>query len=341
MILPVSAVSGAGAIYREARGAADDPPDDRARRTTRKAESMTFRQGGRLDTSGVSAGGRGGRRGIAVGGGVGGLVVVVIALFLGVDPGQFLADPAAPSDRAGSSATTDGLDAHIDQCDLAQANVDTVCRIVATTESLEDVWTTQLPAQAGMRWEQPHTTIFSGGVDTACGAASSDIGPFYCPGDRTVYIDPTFFDSVLVGRLGGPPAGAAQMYVVAHEFGHHLQTMLGDIRRSQQDPRGPSSGAVRVELQADCYAGLWAHYATTTPAPDGGPPLLESLTPADVDAIVRTAEAIGDDHIQRTGGGRVDPRSWTHGSSEMRRQWFLTGYEQGSVGACDTFRAQL
>lgn len=307
---------------------------------------MTFRQGGRLDTSGVSGGGRGGgggRRGIAVGGGVGGLAVVLIALFLGVDPGQLGLDGGAGT-GTGSGQTTDAgarYQAHIDQCDLQQANTDTVCRIVATTESLEDVWTTQLPDQAGMRWVQPHTTVFSGGVDTACGAASSDIGPFYCPGDENVYIDPAFFDDVLVGRLGGSPSGAAQMYVVAHEFGHHLQTMTGDIRRSQQDPQGPSSGAVRVELQADCYAGLWAHYATSTPAPDGGPPLLESLTRQDVDAVVRTAEAIGDDHIQRTGGGSVDPRSWTHGSSEMRRQWFLTGYEQGSLQACDTFSAEL
>lgn len=310
---------------------------------------MTFRQGGSLDTSGVSGGGRGGRggrRSVAVGGGVGGLAVVLIALFLGVDPGQLGLDGGGTDqDTAGGRGQTidsaQQFQAHIDQCDLQQANSDTICRIVATTESLEDVWTTQLPEQAGMSWVQPHTTIFTGAVDTACGAASSAVGPFYCPGDQDVYIDPAFFDRVLVGQLGGSPSGAAQMYVVAHEFGHHLQTMTGDIRRSQQDPQGPSSGAVRVELQADCYAGLWAHYATSTPAPDGGEPLLESLTVGDVDAIIQTAEAIGDDHIQRSGGARVDPRSWTHGSSEMRRQWFLTGYEQGSMQACDTFRAQL
>ena len=280
---------------------------------------------------------------MAVGGGVGGLVVVVMALFLGVDPGQLGldgggTDPGATGGRAQTSDSAQQFQAHIDQCDLQQANTDTICRVVATTESLEDVWNTQLPDQIGMRWVQPHTTIFTGAVDTGCGGASSDIGPFYCPADENVYIDPAFFDRVLVRQLGGPPSGAAQMYVVAHEFGHHLQTMLGDIRRSQQDPQGPSSGAVRVELQADCYAGLWAHYA---PAPDGAPPLLESLTGSDVDAIIRTAEAIGDDHIQRTGGARVDPGSWTHGSSEMRRQWFLTGYEQGSMQACDTFRARL
>ena len=305
---------------------------------------MTFRQGGRLDTSGVSGGGRGGRRGgrgVAVGGGVGGLAVVLIALFLGVDPGQLGLTPGDTGHQGQYSESAQQFQSHIDQCDLQQANTDTICRIVATAESLEDVWTAQLPAQAGMDWVQPHTNIFTGLVDTGCGAGSSDTGPFYCPADQEVYLDPAFFDDVLVRRLGGSPEGAAQMYVVAHEFGHHLQTMLGDIRRSQQDPRGPSSGAVRVELQADCYAGLWAHYATTTPAPGGQAPLLESLTESDVDAIIRTAKAIGDDHIQTVGGARVDPSSWTHGSSEMRREWFLVGYQQGTVAACDTFNAQL
>lgn len=303
---------------------------------------MTFRQSGDLDTSGVSGGGRGGRRGVAIGGGVGGIVVVIIALFLGVDPGQLGLDPAAsPQGQGQQSDSSQQIQTQIDQCDLQRANADTVCRVVATTESLEDVWTAQLPEQVGMDWVQPHTNIFSGAIDTGCGAASSDVGPFYCPADQDVYLDPAFFDQVLVGQLGGSNDPAAQMYVVAHEFGHHLQTMLGDIRRSQQDPQGPSSGAVRVELQADCYAGLWAHYATSTPAPGGQEPLLEELDQHNIDAIVQTAEAIGDDHIQRTGGARVDPNSWTHGSSEMRRQWFTTGYQQGSVQACDTFSTQL
>ena len=305
---------------------------------------MTFRQGGKLDTSGVSgggSGGRGGRRGMAVGGGVGGLVVVLIALFLGVDPGQLGLEAGPTGDQGQQTGSAQQFQAHIDQCDLEQANSDTICRIVATTDHLVDVWAPYLPAQAWTRLALPLTNIFTGAIDTGCGAASSDIGPFYCPADQNVYIDPAFFDEVLVRQLGASPSGAAQMYVVAHEFGHHLQTMLGDIRRSQRDPAGPSSGAVRVELQADCYAGLWAHYATTTPPPGGELPLLESLTQRDVDAIVQTAEAIGDDHIQKSGGARVDPGSWTHGSSEMRRQWFLTGYEQGSMQACDTFRGQL
>jgi len=302
---------------------------------------MTFREDGDLDTSGVSGGGGGGGgRGMAVGGGVGGLVIVVVALLLGVDPSQ-LGLGGGDQPQGGSSSAQE-IDQHVKSCTLAKANSDTICRIVATTESLEDVWGAQFPAQTGgQRYVQPHTNIFSGSISTGCGAASSDVGPFYCPADNQVYIDPSFYDDVLVQQLGGSDDPASQEYVLAHEFGHHVQTLLGDIDRSQQDPKGRSSGAVRVELQADCYAGIWAHHATRTPAPGGQAPLLASLTPQDIDAIIRTAVAIGDDHIQKVGGGKVNPSSWTHGSSEMRRQWFTTGYEQGTLQSCDTFSAQL
>lgn len=299
---------------------------------------MTFRQQGKLDTSGVSGGGRG-RRGMAIGGGVGGMVVLVVAVMLGINPNDLGVDLGTQGGQ--QSASGEEFQQAIDNCTLAQANTDTVCRIVATTESLEDVWGAQLRPQSGVDYRHPHTNIFSGQISTGCGTGSSEMGPFYCPADNEVYMDPDFFDSVLVGQLGGSDAPASQMYVVAHEFGHRVQTLLGDIDRAQQDPRGESSGAVRVELQADCYAGMWAHYATTTPAPGGEAPLLESLTTQDIDAIIQSAEAIGDDHIQQMGSGRVDPSSWTHGSSQMRRQWFVTGYEQGSLQACNTFDAEI
>ncbi|WP_333618536.1 KPN_02809 family neutral zinc metallopeptidase [Dietzia sp.] len=307
---------------------------------------MTFRNSGNLDTSGVSGGGGGGRgRGVAIGGGVGGILVVLVAVVLGVDPSQLGVGGGTGYDTGygstGTDASAQAYQEQIDGCTLAAANTDTICRVVATTESLEDVWTVQLPEQTGMQYTQPHTNVFSGRISTGCGQGTSETGPFYCPSDNEVYLDPTFFDEVLVGQLGGSDSPASQMYVLAHEFGHHVQTLLGDIRHSQTDPRGASSGAVRVELQADCYAGLWAHYATTTPAPGGEAPLLESLTSPDVDTIVQTAEAIGDDHIQNLGSGRIDPSAWTHGSSEMRRQWFITGYQNGSVRSCDTFSAQL
>lgn len=306
---------------------------------------MTFREQGDLDTSGVSGGGGGNRRGMAIGGGVGGVVVLVLAVVLGINPNDLGIDTGGLTgggQQSGQrSQSADAFQQQIDQCTLAAANRDTVCRIVATTESLEDVWNVQLPEQLGERYTQPHTNLFQGQIPTGCGTGDSAMGPFYCPADHEVYVDPAFFDEVLVGRLGGSGAPASQMYVIAHEFGHHVQTLLGDIGRSQQDPQGESSGAVRVELQADCYAGIWAHYATSTPAPGGQEPLLESLTEGDIDEIIRSAEAIGDDHIQKMGSGRVDPSSWTHGSSQMRRQWFTTGYEQGSMAACNTFDAAL
>ena len=205
---------------------------------------MTFRQNGRLDTSGVSGGGGGGRRrGVAVGGGVGGIAIVLIALFLGVDPSQ-LGLTQGDSTSQGSSDSAQQIQEQIDQCDLQRANADTTCRIVATTESLEDVWTAQLPAQVGMDWVQPHTNIFTGRISTGCGEATSAVGPFYCPADQDVYLDPAFFDDVLVQQLGGSGDGASQMYVVAHEFGHHLQTMLGDIQRSRGAAGGLLCGTV-------------------------------------------------------------------------------------------------
>lgn len=304
---------------------------------------MTFRRQGSLDTSGVSGGGGGRGRGVALGGGVGGIVVVLIAVMFGINPSELGVNTGAlgGGGNMGTDASAQQFQDQIDSCTLEVANTDTVCRIVATTESIEDVWTAQLPEQTGMRYEQAHTNLFSGQISTGCGTGDSAMGPFYCPADNIVYLDPEFFDQVLAGQLGGSNAPASQMYVVAHEFGHHVQTLLGDIRRSQQDPQGESSGAVRVELQADCYAGIWAHYATTTPAPGGDLPLLESLTESDIDEIVRSAEAIGDDHIQSLGSGRVDPSSWTHGSSDMRRTWFVNGYQNGSVDACNTFDAQI
>lgn len=289
---------------------------------------MTFRESGDLDTSGVSGGGGGGRRGMAIGGGVGGIVVVLVALFLGVDPGQLGLDTGGGQGQQSDSAQQ--IQAHIDQCDLQKANSDTICRIVATTESLEDVWNTQLPQQANMRWEQPHTNIFSGSINTGCGAASSDVGPFYCPSDNNVYLDPTFFDDVLVRRLGGSDAPAAQMYVVAHEFGHHLQTMLGDIRRSQQDPQGASSGAVRVELQADCFACAWVGHIA-----QGEDALIEPPTEDQVRSALSAAAAVGDDSIQERMQGQVTPHTWTHGSSEQRMGWFMKGYQSGDPNQCD------
>lgn len=178
--------------------------------------------------------------------------------------------------------------------------------------------------------------IFSGATTTGCGPASAEVGPFYCPADTTAYFDPGFFQE-LVNRFGSSGGPLAEEYVVAHEFGHHVQHVLGYLDRAQQDPQGPQSGAVRTELQADCYAGLWARHVSTQPDPQTGRPFLEPLTEKDLADALSAASAVGDDRIQKAATGRVTPESWTHGSSAQRQKWFYQGYSTGDINQCDTF----
>lgn len=199
------------------------------------------------------------------------------------------------------------------------------------------MWQAQLPT-TGVQYVPPDLVIFEGQTSTGCGAATAAVGPFYCPADQTVYLDSGFFD-LLRDRFGASGGPLAQEYVVAHEFGHHIENQLGVIGRGQQDPRGPESGAVRVELMADCLAGVWAYHATSTPDPDTGQPLLEPLSDADVADALSAASAVGDDRIQESTQGQVNPEVWTHGSSEQRQRWFLAGYRDGAVDDCDTFAA--
>ena len=173
---------------------------------------------------------------------------------------------------------------------------------------------------------------------TGCGSATSAVGPFYCPADEQTYYDTAFFDELVAqyGASGGP---LAQEYVVAHEFGHHIQNLTGVLGASASDPRGADSAAVRTELQADCYAGLWAGNAASVPAPGSTEPFLAELTAADVQDALSAASAIGDDRIQSMATGQVNPESWTHGSGDQRQAWFMQGYDGGSIGSCDTFSA--
>lgn len=299
---------------------------------------MTFNAGGGIDPGRASSGGRsGGRgRGVAVGGGLGGVVVLVVALLLGVDPGQLTGGQQLGS---GPVDTTGGGSGEFDHCtsgEAANASVD--CRIIATAESLDAVWVRVLPEQTGVEYVQPGLVLFQDAVDTGCGSATSEVGPFYCPPDRSAYFDTSFFQ-VLTDRFGASGGPLAQEYVVAHEFGHHLQNQLGVLGQVQQDPSGAESAAVRSELQADCLAGVWAHHATTTPDPDTGRPLLAPFTEQDLADALSAASAVGDDRIQASTTGQVDPEGWTHGSSEQRQRWFSVGYDQGAVGSCDTFAA--
>ena len=215
----------------------------------------------------------------------------------------------------------------------ADARLD--CRITGTVNSLNAFWPAYL-AQYNRQYPRPDTVIFDEATNTGCGAATSDVGPFYCPADTTAYFDPGFFQD-LVDRFGSSGGPLAQEYVVAHEFGHHVQNVLGSLDRAQQDPKGPESGAVRVELQADCYAGLWVRYATTTEDPATGQPFLDPLTERDLQDALSAASAVGDDRIQEAATGRVSPEAWTHGSSAQRQKWFYQGYTTGDINKCDTF----
>ncbi|MBD3780256.1 MAG: neutral zinc metallopeptidase [Micrococcales bacterium] len=291
---------------------------------------MTFQGGGRFEGGRVESrrGGRG--RGIAVGGGIGGLVLVALVVLLGGDPSQLL------------QGSTDGGGEQVSQvgdCSAEQANSDRACRLSATVQSLDAFWEQALPAagvQASAEQVQPGVVEFAQATDTGCGAASASTGPFYCPPDRTIYLDLSFYD-LLASRYGSSGGPLAEMYVVAHEYGHHVQDLTGVFDRTDRSGTGDDSDSVRVELQADCYAGLWAGHAATTVDPDTGVTFLEPVTRGQLADALSAAAAVGDDHIQQQSGGGVDPDTWTHGSSEQRQRWFTTGYEQGTLAACDTF----
>jgi len=288
---------------------------------------VSFNEGVSLDTSHASRGRGGGGGGLAVGGGVGGLVVVLISLFLGVDPGAISGGGTGQQPPAGSDLAA--------QCQDAQdANTDAECRIIATENSLDAYWSAALP----QAYQRPLTVVFQQQTDTGCGVATSAVGPFYCPPDATMYFDAGFF-GVLTEQFGSSGGPLAQEYVVAHEFGHHVQHLLGVLGASQQDPQGEDSGAVRVELMADCLAGVWAGNAATTVDPDTGVTFLEPLTDQDVADALSAAAAVGDDRIQQQTQGQVNPEAWTHGSSEQRQRWFTTGYRSGDLDSCNTLEA--
>jgi predicted metalloprotease len=293
---------------------------------------MTFNEGMQIDTSTTSASGGGGRgpgRGVAIGGGLGGLLIVVVALFLGVDPGTIL--PQGGTNEYNSQGVeSPGFD--LSQCKTGKdANTIVQCRVVATGNSVDGVWSQLLKG-----YTRPKTRLFTGQVNTGCGPATSDVGPFYCPVDQTAYFDTDFFQ-VLVDQFGSSGGPLAQEYVVAHEFGHHVQNLQGVLGRAQQDPQGAQGGGVRTELQADCYAGVWAHYAAITKQESTGVPFLEPLSDKDIADALSAASSVGDDRIQKAATGRVNPESWTHGSSAERQKWFTVGYQTGDPNKCDTF----
>jgi predicted metalloprotease len=275
---------------------------------------MRFDEDSQLDTSQVQdTRGRGGfprGGGVAIGGGAGVLGLIVFVLL------QLLGGGGTTSALPGVDQVQ-GADTNLkEECQTgADANTKQDCRVVAVVNSVQEFWAAEFQRR-GAQYRLAPTQLFSGATRTGCGAASSEVGPFYCPRDGTVYIDLGFYQELQTkfGAQGGP---FAQAYVLAHEYGHHVQDLTGTMERAGNRRSGAQSDSVRLELQADCYAGLWANHATTEPG------------------------AIGDDRIQERFQGTVNPETWTHGSSAQRQKWFEVGYRTGDLDQCDTFRGTV
>jgi predicted metalloprotease len=296
---------------------------------------VRFRSGAKLDTGQVTdVRGRGGLGGggLAMGGGGLGVAGIVIYLLFALLNGGGGLGQLAPLDNTsvGQGAPPSEL---AQECRTGQdANEREDCRIVAVVNSVQKFWNGVFQA-SGKQYQYVDTVFFTGSTQTGCGYASSQVGPFYCPRDKQVYIDLDFFDE-LQSKFGANNAPFTQAYVLAHEYGHHVQDMQGYLARIGNDTQGPESKAVRSELQADCYAGVWAAHAVETG-------LIEQLTQADINQGLDAASAIGDDRIQEKAQGQVNPETWTHGSGEQRRRWFSRGYETGKPAACDTFSGSI
>ncbi|MCS7002403.1 MAG: neutral zinc metallopeptidase [Dehalococcoidia bacterium] len=294
---------------------------------------MTFNPNAPLDPSQVRDRRRISPTPIVVGGGGGiGLLALIIAVCLGVNPFTVAGPQGGTLDHLrGHQIRVDQQTGGInDVCRTgADANRRDDCRIVGYVNSVQAYWQDVFRRQ-GQRYPVAPTVFFSGAIQTGCGPATSDTGPFYCPADRTVYLDLEFFQD-LQRRFGARGGSLAQGYVIAHEYGHHVQNVLGIL--AQRDGRaGPTSTAVLIELQADCLAGVWAANATRTG-------FLQPLTREQISDALDAAAAVGDDRIQLRSQGRVTPETWTHGSSEQRQLWFLIGYQSGNPNACDPFSA--
>ncbi|WP_340538365.1 KPN_02809 family neutral zinc metallopeptidase [Nocardioides sp. GXZ039] len=313
---------------------------------------MRFNPKARLDTGRMSDAGRGGGGGggglgggggripipggLAGGGGILGVIVVIVFVaiqLLGGGGGGGGTGLPGGTDLNASRFTDTG---RYENCKTGEdANNSTDCARVAVENSLTSFWEGEL---GGKFHPEKGITTFSGSIDTACGGATSAVGPFYCPTDETIYLDDTFFKDVLEGQLRGPAGAFVEPYVLAHEYGHHISNLIGTLG-AVKGGTGPQSDGVRLELQADCFAGMWTKHATQTEDADGNV-LIQELSQEDIDNALAAAKTVGDDYIQKRSGGSVDEESWTHGSSAQRQKWFNIGYTEGTMQACDTFGAR-
>ncbi len=290
---------------------------------------MDYRDSADLSGSRTGRASGGGRRGgqIALGGGVGGIVLMVLALFVGPSLGINVIDLLGSGTQQQNQGAGQASD--LRQCqrgsDVAK---DRSCRWVAYEVAVQNYW-----SKAVTGYKHADMNLFSGTIATACGTGRTEMGPFYCSGDSTVYIDDQYAGKLLK-QLGASGGDAAELYVVAHEFGHHIQNLQGTMR-SVKRGTGEDSDQVRLELQADCYAGVFFNNTLKDP---NSP--ISSVTKDDLMRITDAARSVGDDHIQSQQGGFVNPESWTHGSSQQRQRWVGIGFDTGNPAACNTFETE-
>lgn len=285
---------------------------------------MQYNKNAKLDSSQMGTGGGGRGATVALSGGAG-ILVLILAMVFGFNPGDLLGGAAT------STGTETGANQYASCTTGADIETNRDCRFVAYTNSIQAYW-----AAVYSSYQQSKTQTFTGQIATGCGTATSAVGPFYCPEDQIVYLDTSFFDDMLEGQLGAAGGDAAEAYVISHEYGHHISDLTGTLDQAQSTGQstGPKSVQVRLELQADCYAGAWLANATTDPDSP-----ISAVTADDVNRAVDAALAVGDDRIQMKSSGRVTPESWTHGSAAMRKKWLANGFDSGDPSKCDTFAA--
>ena len=284
---------------------------------------MTFNDNADISTGKVTRHGRNTAIGVGGGGGIIAIIVLLISVFSGTDLTGLLGAgggaPAGPAEQL--------------NCTVEQANTDIDCRVQGAMAAIDAYWVKKAP-DLGISYVTPSVDIFSGQLETGCGTASTAVGPFYCPPDQGIYLDTAFYQQ-LEQQFGASAGSLAQMYVLSHEWGHHIQNISGIMEGKNLQDTGPTSDSVRLELQADCLAGAWAGAASTTPDKDGVY-FLKTFTDAQLADALNAAATVGDDNIQEKTQGQTNPEGWTHGSSEQRQQWFTVGLEQGPE-SCDTF----